>query len=537
VANDPLFRDQQIHRLGTENFDLAVIGGGINGAAVARDAALRGLRVALIDQGDFAGQTSSRSTKLIHGGLRYLPQGQLRLVYDALRERERLSQLTAPHLVRPMPFLFPVYAGRTMSRISLRAGLLLYDLFARTPTAYRHKALSTASITALEPDLARGGLRGGALYYDGHGDDARLTLENVLDAIFHGAAAANYVALRSFDQQQGKIRAAEVIDFFTGDRVAIRARIFVNASGPWIDTIRRMDDAGAASAVRLTKGVHLMIKPERLPVRHSLVLSDGAGRIVFLIRNRDSIQLGTTDTDYDGEPERVRAQAADVDYLLEVAAKTIPSAALTYADITTSFAGLRSLVPVKGRIAPSMLPREELILGSTSGLLSIAGGKLTTHRRIAERVVNMVCRELGRPAGKSPTVTMPLPGARSSSQRPPHADSITAVAWPDLAARYGARVPLLDALVEQTPALGEPLGPQCPVLAAEAVFAVRFEMARTLEDFMVRRTALALHYPEQAEAVAHRAACLMAADLGWSAEHVNLEAARFIAGLKASREF
>jgi glycerol-3-phosphate dehydrogenase len=312
VANDPLFRDQQIHRLGTENFDLAVIGGGINGAAVARDAALRGLRVALIDQGDFAGQTSSRSTKLIHGGLRYLPQGQLRLVYDALRERERLSQLTAPHLVRPMPFLFPVYAGRTMSRISLRAGLLLYDLFARTPTAYRHKALSTASITALEPDLARGGLRGGALYYDGHGDDARLTLENVLDAIFHGAAAANYVALRSFDQQQGKIRAAEVIDFFTGDRVAIRARIFVNASGPWIDTIRRMDDAGAASAVRLTKGVHLMIKPERLPVRHSLVLSDGAGRIVFLIRNRDSIQLGTTDTDYDGEPERVRAQAADV---------------------------------------------------------------------------------------------------------------------------------------------------------------------------------------------------------------------------------
>jgi glycerol-3-phosphate dehydrogenase len=537
LASEALSRDEQIHRLRTEQFDLAVIGGGINGAAVARDAAMRGLRVALIDKGDFAGQTSSRSTKLIHGGLRYLPQGQLRLVYEALRERERLSQITAPHLVRPTPFLFPVYAGRTVPRITLWTGLFLYDVLARTPKQYRHKRLSADSIAAIEPKLGRDGLRGGALYYDCHGDDSRLTLENLLDAILHGAAAANYMELKGFDKREGRIRAAQVTDVSSADDFAIRARIFVNASGPWIDTVRRMDDPGAETSVRLTKGVHLMLKPERVPVRNSLVLSDGQSRIIFLIRNRDSILLGTTDTDYDGEPEHVRAQAADVDYLLDVVSKTIPDAPLNYQDVTTSFAGLRSLVAGNVSKAPSMLPREELILRSSSGMLSIAGGKLTTHRRIAERVMDLVLRELGKPTGKSPTLTTPLPGARPSSQTVPPADSITADARSELAQRYGTRIALLDAMVEQNPWLGQPLGAQCPVMAVEAVFAARFEMARTLEDFMVRRTRLALRNPAQAEAVANRAACLMGSELGWSPERVSVEASRFTAGIKASREF
>ena len=201
MADDHLSRDEQILRLRRETFDVAVIGGGINGAAVARDAAMRGLRVALIEQGDFAGQTSSRSSKLIHGGLRYLPQGQLRLVYEALaRARTTEPSDRAP----PGPsdrFLFPVYAGRTVSRLALWAGLFLYDLLARTPKAQRYKALGADQVAALEPGLTRTGLRGGALYYDGHGDDSRLTLENVLDAVIHGAAAANYVALTSFDKR------------------------------------------------------------------------------------------------------------------------------------------------------------------------------------------------------------------------------------------------------------------------------------------------------------------------------------------------
>jgi glycerol-3-phosphate dehydrogenase len=433
--------------------------------------------------------------------------------------------------------VFPVYAGRTLSRIALRVGLFTYDLLARTPRVQRHQVLSAALISEMEPELAREGLRGGAFYYDGHGDDSRLTLENALDAAIHGAAAVNYVALTSLEKQAGKIRAAQVRDIFSGDQFAIRARILVNASGPWVDAVRRMEDPGAASTVRLTKGVHLVLKAERLPVHHSLVLSDGHGRIIFLIRDRDVILLGTTDTDYSGEPERVRADAADIDYLLEVVARSIPSAALTHHDIITSFAGLRSLVGGKGGTAPSRLPREELVMVSKSGMLSIAGGKLTTHRRIAQRVVDLVCRELGKAAGRSPTLTTPLPGARRASQKNPLTATITASARAQLAARYGSRIGLLGRLIEQNPRLAEPLGPQCAVLAAEAIQAARFEMACTLEDFMMRRTALGLRAPDQAEAVAQRAACLMGAELGWTNERTATEVAEFVAGLKSRREF
>ncbi len=536
VADDHLSREEQILRLRRETFDVAVIGGGINGAAVARDAAMRGLGVALIDQGDFAGQTSSRSSKLIHGGLRYLPQGQLRLVYEALRERELLTHLTAPHLVHPIGFLFPVYGGQTVSRLALWAGLFVYDRLARTPKAQRYKALGADQVAALEPELTRTGLRGGALYYDGHGDDSRLTLENVLDAVIHGAAAANYVALTSFDKQGSRLRAAQVSDVFSGERFAIHARVFVNAAGPWIDHVRRMDDPAANATVRLTKGVHLVLESRRLPLHHSLVLSDGRGRIIFLIRQRDSILLGTTDTDYSGVLEQVRVVAGDVDYLLEVVAQAIPRAELRHQDVIASFVGLRALVGGNDSTAPSRVPREELIVGSRSGMLSIAGGKLTTHRRIAQRVVDMICRELGAAVQSSPTLTTPLPGARPGSETGAGADRIAPAARAELASRYGTRTGLLDALIEQHPRLAEPLCMGAPVLAAEAVYAARLEMAQTLEDFMVRRTAMARRCPALAAAAAQKAAHLIGSELGWSAEREAAEVVRFSAALKASRE-
>ncbi|HKD65202.1 MAG TPA: glycerol-3-phosphate dehydrogenase/oxidase [Candidatus Binataceae bacterium] len=536
AADDYLSRNEQLLRLRRETFDVAVIGGGVNGAAVARDAAMRGLSVALIDRGDFAGQTSSRSTKLIHGGLRYLPQGQLRLVYEALHERERLCHLTAPHLVHPIDFLFPVYAGRTVSRLTLWAGLFVYDLLARMPASQRYKALAVNQVIALEPDLSRNGLRGGALYYDAHGDDSRLTLENVLDAVFHGAATANYVALEGFDRQGARLRAAQVRDVAGGERFEISARTFINAAGPWIDDVRRMDDPAARAAIRLTKGVHLMIAARRLPLQHSLVLSDGSGRIIFLIRDGESILLGTTDTDYSGERTQVLPLAADVDYLLGVVAQTIPGAGLRRQDIIASFAGLRALVDTNGAKAPSAVPREELIVRSGSGMLSIAGGKLTTHRRIAQRVVDMICRELGRPAGDSPTLTTPLPGARRPDRINGAADAVAIASRHELAARYGTRKDLIGALIQLDSSIAEPLSEGCPVLAAEAVYAARFEMAQTLEDFMVRRTAMARHYPEQAAAGAPRAAHLLGSELGWSAEREAAEVAQFNAALKASRE-
>lgn len=542
VADEYFSRERQIQRLRRERFDAAVIGGGINGAAVARDAAMRGLRVALIDRGDFAGQTSSRSTKLIHGGLRYLPQGQLHLVYEALRERELLTNLTAPHLVRPIELLFPVYAGAAVSRVALWAGLLVYDLLARTPRIHRHRALSAAQVAAMEPELNRAGLRGGAIYYDSHGDDSRLTLENALDAAMHGAAAANYIALEGFEKRGGKLCSAQVKDVLSGEAFTIEARLFVNAAGPWIDHVRRMDDPATEAAVRLTKGVHLVLDSRRLALRHSLVLSAGAGRIVFLIRDRDSILLGTTDTDFGGDPASVHAEAGDVEYLIDVVQRFIPDAALRPRDAIASFAGVRTLIAGDGSVAPSRVPREELIIPGKTGMLSIAGGKLTTHRRIAQRVVDMIARELGMPVKTSPTLTTPLPGARplsaSGATGAPgvKADRIEPAACAELAARYGSRAALLEHLIEQRPELAEPLCADCPVLAVEAVYAARFEMALTLEDFLVRRTAIARRATADVTSIAQRAAHLMGSELGWSPQRELAEAAQFGAAPGASRK-
>ncbi len=516
----PLNRDEQIARLSRESFDLAVIGGGVNGAAITRDAAMRGLSVALIERDDFAGATSSRSSKLIHGGLRYLPQGELRLVRTALAERERLRRLTAPHLVKPLRFLFPLYRGRGPGRIALGAGLWLYDLFARPPRAERHRRVNRAQALAAEPMLNPAALVGGAFYYDAGGDDARLTIENVLDAAYHGGAIANYVELERFAHAEGRIAAAEVRDRLGGRRLELRARLFVNAAGPWIDDLRRLDDPAASPSVRLTKGVHLMIDRKRLPVREALVLGDAQGRIVFVIPHGEEVLLGTTDTDFDGDRERVAPEPEDIEYLLGVVAQSLPGATLTADDVTASFAGLRALASARDGRAPSAVSREEVIVESGSGLLSIAGGKLTTHREIAERIVNRVASILGRGAGLAPTRDTPLPGARAVEIEDSGGAAQALAALPAdlreaMAARYGTRAIVPASLLRQSPDLARPLAPGCPVAAAEVIYAIRYEMAASVADFIRRRTALSWRHPRCARAAAEATARLMAAELGW----------------------
>jgi len=514
-----LIRDEQIARLSRESFDLAVIGGGVNGAAIARDAAMRGLSVALIERGDFAGATSSRSSKLIHGGLRYLPQRELRLVRTALAERERLRRLTAPHLVKPLRFLFPLYRGRGPGRIALGAGLWLYDLFARTPRAERHRQVSRTGTLAAEPMLNPEALAGGAFYYDAGGDDARLTIENALDAAYHGGAIANYVEIERFSHAGGRIAAAEVRDRLGGTRCELRARLFVNAAGPWIDDVRRLDDPDVTPSVRLTKGVHLMIGRERLPVREALVLGDAHGRIVFVIPHGEEVLVGTTDTDFDGDRERVAAEPEDIDYLLGVVSQSLPRAALTAADVAASFAGLRALA-VGGGSAPSSVSREEVIVESRSGMISIAGGKLTTHREIAQRIVDRAASVLGCGAGRSPTLDTPLPGARpvqieDSSGAAQALAALPADLREAMTARYGTRAIVAANLMRQSPALARPLAAGCPVAAAEVLYAVRYEMAASVADFIRRRTALSWRHPRCAGAAAEAAARLMAEELGW----------------------
>jgi glycerol-3-phosphate dehydrogenase len=518
-----------------ETFDLAVIGGGINGAAIARDAAMRGLKVAMFDKGDFAGATSSRSSKLIHGGFRYLPQWQFRLVYTALRERERLHRLTAPHLVRPIRFLFPLYRGRGFNRWVVSAGMMLYDLFARTPASERHRQLDPAGVRALEPALNAEGLRGGSLYYDAWSDDARLTLENVLDAAGHGAAVANYVALEGFQRSGGRIQAAAIRDVESREPIELRAGAFVNAAGPWVDEVRRLDDPDALPCVRLTKGVHLVFARESLPVRESLVLNDRGGRIVFVMPHDRYVLVGTTDTDFDGDPERVAADQSDIEYLLGVVRDSLPGLGLSPRDVAFSFAGLRALVTADHRRSPSAVPREETILEAPSGLITVAGGKLTTHRLIAQHAVDRVLAKLSRARGKCPTLNTPLIGARGLDSDSRAIESVAPEIRDILRARYGTRAALPAQLVLDRAELAEPIAAGCPVVGAEVIHAVRNEMARTVADFIVRRTALSWRYPLEAAAAAERVAFLMGSELGWNGERQEAELSSFRTALQSAR--
>ncbi len=526
-----LNRPKSLARFRDEEFDLAVIGAGINGAAVARDAAMRGLRVALIDRGDFAGATSSRSSKLIHGGFRYLPQGQFKLVYEALRERERLRHRTAPHLVHPIQFLFPVYRGRGFNRFTMAMGLTLYDLFARMPFKEWHSSLNAAEVRETEPALSRDGLTGGAMYFDAWADDARVTFENVLDADLHGAAVANYTTVEKFNMTEGKIASASVRDLLGGITCEVRAKKFLNAAGPWVDEIRRMDDPSSKPCVRLTKGVHLVFARTDLPVRESLVLADERGRIVFVMPHDRYVLVGTTDTDYAGDPASVRAEIGDVEYLLAVLAESLPGIKLTNADVATSFAGLRALIREKDGVSPSAVLREEVILESASGLITVAGGKFTTHREIAQKLVDQVMKRLGRPAGICPTLATPLPGARPLASGDAAGGAsmrgIPAAAAEILKARYGTRAPLVARIASRRPELAEPLSRGCPALGAEVVNAVASEMAHTVGDFLIRRTSLSWRSPVEAEAAAPAVARIMAAELGWDRARESAEVARF----------
>jgi glycerol-3-phosphate dehydrogenase len=525
-----LNREKSLARFRDEEFDLAVIGAGINGAAVARDASMRGLKVALIDRGDFAGATSSRSSKLIHGGFRYLPQGQFRLVYEALRERERLRHLTAPHLVHPIQFLFPVYRRRGFNRFTMAMGLTLYDLFARMPFKEWHSSLNAAEVRETEPALSREGLTGGAMYF---ADDARVTFENVLDADLHGAAVANYTSVESFGVIDGKIASASVRDLLGGAVGEIRAEKFLNAAGPWVDDIRRMEDPASKPCVRLTKGVHLVFARTVLPVRESIVLADQRGRIVFVMPHDRYVLVGTTDTDFTGDPASVRTEIGDVEYLIAVLAESLPGIKLANADVVTSFAGLRALIR-QDQEAPSSVPREEVILECASGLITVAGGKFTTHRAIAQKLVDRVMKGLGRRVGVCPTLTTPFPGARpladgddSGGGATISMRNIPAASAEILKARYGTRAPLVARIAARRPDLAEPLSRNCPAIGAEVVNAVGNEMAPSVGDFLIRRTSLSWRSPVEAEAAASAVARIMAAELGWDRARETSEVASF----------
>lgn len=528
MISAPELRREKLRRLRDEAFDLLIVGGGINGAGIAREAALRGMRTALVDKGDFASGTSSRSSKLIHGGFRYLETGDFALVLEASRERDLLRKKLAPHLVHPLRFFFPAYRGGPVGRLKLRAGLTLYDLLAAFRNIERHRMLSAAAARDLEPALLTEGLRGAALYHDCWTDDSRLVLDTVIGAEQAGAVCLNYVAVEAFEKVDGRLRGARLRDLEgEGGGVSVASRAIVNAGGPWLDRLRALDDPAAEPVLRPTKGVHLVVERDRLGNRNAIVLTAVRdARILFVIPWEDHTLVGTTDTDYAGSPDEVAADSSDVDYLLETANHYFPRADLRERDVLATFAGLRPLIGSEPGEAPSEVSREESLFESASGLISLGGGKLTTYRRVAVKVVDRVARALRARFGAafaehSGTDLLPLPGAEPAG--PESGGTLAA----RLYARYGTRAREVVDSAGRRPELAEPLVDGLPYVRAEAVLAARSEMAVRVEDVLRRRMPIALERGDGGGEAAETVAALMAEELGWSEDQKEAKVREF----------
>lgn len=503
-------RAERLAALTRDVFDVAVVGGGITGAAVARDAAARGLSAALVEKDDWAAGTSWRSTKLVHGGLRYLETGEVHLVFESLAERDLLFA-AAPHLVRPAEFLFPSFRRRGRPPWQVALGLTAYDLLALGHAPSRHRRLSREQVVARERLLEGPELLSGAVYPDGRTDDARLTLENVLDAASLGAVAATRLEVIGIAPgRRGSLSLVTVRDQASGREIPIRARCVVNAAGPWADRVRRLESPAAEGMLRLSRGVHLAVPARRLPLSGIVAFPLADGRLLFAMPDGPVTLVGTTDTDFAGSPDAVHADQGDVDYLLAAARETFPSAVLTESDVVATFAGLRPLVYRSGR-SVGKTSREEAIVESEGGLVTVTGGKLTTHRRMAERAVDRVAKRLrreGRAAGPCATLGRPFPGAARPVGNPD--------APVHLLGRYGCRAEDVLALTAEDPGLGRPLAPGLPDIEAEVVFAARQEDARSLADVFIRRTHLFWQAAGQGMESAERAAALLARELSWS---------------------
>jgi glycerol-3-phosphate dehydrogenase len=534
-------RSSLLARLRAEEFDLLIVGGGITGSGVARDAALRGLRVALVEADDFASGTSSRSSRLVHGGVRYLEHGYLHLVFEASRERRTLLRI-APHLVRPLPFTWPVYRGARVPRWKLRAGLLLYDALALFRNVAPHRGLSARDVVEQEPHLRRSDLRGGARYYDAATDDVRLTLANALSAAESGAVVVNHTAVRALCRSDGgaagsPVTGARVQDALTGDQWTVRARVIVNAAGPWGDRVRALEQPGTPPLVRGTKGVHVAVPRERVGNRDALtLLSPVDGRVMFVLPAGAQAIIGTTDTPTAAAPDDVRASEADVDYLLRSANAYFPEARLTRADVVSAWAGIRPLVASGYRDdgsvpAPASASREHLVERGPGGVIAVSGGKLTTYRSMAAEVVDAVERTLGRPRTPSRTAVLPLPGGDIRSLEAEIAEASAAAGDREvgerLAAAHGSRWREVWGLATAEPALGARLVPGLPYTGAELAYAAERELACTLADLLVRRTPLAFARADAGVGVAAAAAVLVAPRLGWDAARQAGEVERY----------
>lgn len=522
-----------LSQFASRRFDLLVIGGGITGGGVAREAALRGLSVALAERGDFAAGTSSRSSRLIHGGLRYLKQFDFKLVRESVRERMLLLEM-APHLVKVRTFLFPVYRGDPEPLWKLRAGLTLYDLFAGRGNPVPHRILGPDALLEAEPALPRPGLTGGGRYLDCATDDARLTLEVIQSAVAHGATVANYTEVTGFLYEDGRVCGARLRDRLTGEEGEVRAGRILAAAGPWADRVRALDDPAAPPLLRLTKGAHITVPAGRLPLSHPTVLRSPDRRMMFAIPSGGFVYIGTTDTDYSGDPDGVAADRADVEYILQTIRTRLPGFPIGPEEIVSTWAGVRPLLRPKPGQSPSETTRDYALYTSRSGLVTVAGGKLTAFRAMASHIVDDLVPG-SRASYHLKLSTAPLPGAPAGPGGPEAGE----------VARLAAATGLAP---ERIGALAEPYGTAFSRVAAEAMelagaarppapdperlwllacarHAVRHEYARRIEDVLARRTGALLFSYGNGRAHLHALAAEMGALIGWSPERQAREVA------------
>lgn len=389
-----LDRPDLLHQLQTTHYDLLIIGGGITGVGIALDAASRGLKTALIEKEDFSSGTSSRSTKLIHGGLRYLKQFEIALVREVGSERAIVHRL-APHLVTSEKMLLPLIKGGTFGKLITSFGLMVYDILAGVETIDQRKMLSKEETLKREPLLDGDNLEGGGIYAEYRTDDSRLTIEVMKTAVKHGATCINYVSAEDFIYTDGKISGARVRDGLNDSEFEIRSSLIVSAAGPWVDELRDKDHSLQGKKLHLTKGVHLVLPHHKFPVRQAVYFDVPDGRMIFAIPRGKITYIGTTDTDYTGDKNNVTTDQHDVDYLLNAVNHAFPSVNITIDDVQSSWAGLRPLIHEEGKSASELSRKDEIFI-SDSGLISIAGGKLTGYRKMAERVVDKVAQKYNR---------------------------------------------------------------------------------------------------------------------------------------------
>ena len=515
------------------SFDVIVIGAGINGAGIARDAAMRGLRVLQLDKGDVSNGTTAWSTRLIHGGLRYLEHLEIGLVRESLRERQVLLNI-APHLVKPIPMLIPIYRHSKRSRLAIKAGMIAYDLLSLRKSLHWHQMLSKGEALAREPGLNPEGLAGAAQYYDAQVQYAeRLALENVLGARENGALICTHTRLDRFVVEGGRVLGIEYTDLLSGATGKAVAAITINVTGPWVDQILEGAGTGAARLIGGTKGSHIVVSGFPGAPREGLYAEARSdGRPFFIIPWNRLYLIGTTDIRYSGSLDSLRAGEAEIEYLIDEANHVIPGARLSRPSVLYSYAGVRPLPFAQGR-RESAITRRHIIHDHSAdrrplqGLISVIGGKLTTYRNLSQQVVDAIFKKLGRVSPPCRTAEVTLPGAvgdgfAAFAHEFRKTSGVTETTADHLLGVYGIRASAVLEIAKEQPGLAKQIDPQTGAIAAEIVFCFNQELARTLGDALLRRTMIGLG-PDLGRGATDGALEVCMTSLGWSEERAERE--------------